>query len=160
MAVDVKENELVQLLHREIEHIYNLMNLLEQESAALGEHHPTALEEVVTSKQEIIRQLELVNQERESLLATMKPGVNSNQLKRTAAPFSNNKELTVLWDQLVSLAEKCQEQNRANGSIVELASRQSRHALDILRGISPGCELYDYTGHAHQPAESHSLTKA
>ena len=90
----------------------------------------------------------------------MDAGVFDNKVGDIRDSFKGNKQLSVLWEELVFLAEKCQKKNRINGSIVDLVSRQSQHALDILRGISPGAELYDYSGHARQFIETHSLTKA
>ena len=160
---DVRQQELVQLLQREVNHVQNLMHSLEQEYAALAEQHTSTLEEVVRKKQETIRELEHIGRQRESLLAAMNTSTEE-QLNNAANTPTGNKQLSALWNELVLLAEKCQEMNRINGSIVELVSRQSRHAIDILHGISPSLssrpELYDQTGYKTVSAETHSLTKA
>jgi len=155
-----QQKALMQLMQTEIEHIHNLMRKLDQENAVLAEHHPAVLEEVVLGKQEIIQKLELIGQQRESLLTAM--GASTADIKSGTISdlFKGNKQLSALWDELVLLAEKCQKKNRINGNIIDLVSRQSKHALDILRGISPGAELYDYSGQARQCIETHSLTKA
>jgi len=158
-----KRQELVLLLQREVNHVQNLMHSLEQEYAALAEQHTTTLEEVVRKKQETIRELEQIGQQREALLIAMNTSIEE-QITIAAMPSTGNKQLSALWNELVLLAEKCQEMNRINGSIVELVSRQSRHAIDILHGISPNPssrpELYDQTGYKSISAETHSLTKA
>ena len=158
-----KQQELVMLLQREVNQVQNLMHSLEQEYAALAEQHTDNLEEVVTRKHETIRELEIIGQQRENLLAAM-GSTTTEQLKLAAVRPAANRQLSQLWNDLVLLAEKCQEMNRINGSIVELVSRQSRHALEILHGISPDAaskpELYDRSGYKTIPAKSHSLTKA
>jgi len=157
---DDQQRELMQLLQSEIESIHSLMRSLEQENAALAEHHTAALEDVIWGKQEIIQKLEVIDQQRESLLTAMGVSAAMSKDGDISDTFKGNKRLLALWDELVSLAEKCQKKNRINGSIVDLVSRQSRHALDILRGITPGDELYDYSGQTRQFTQSHSLTKA
>jgi len=160
---DIKQQELVLLLQREVNHLQNLMHSLEQEYAALAEKHTTTLEEVVRRKQETIRELEHIGQQRETLLVSMNTSTEE-QLNNAANTSTGSKQLSALWNELVLLAEKCQEMNRINGSIVELVSRQSRHAIDILHGISPNLssrpELYDQSGYKTISAETHSLTKA
>ena len=158
-----KQQERVTLVQREVNQVQNLMHSLEQEYAALAEQHTSTLEEVVARKQETIRELELIGQQREALLAAM--NTSTQELLDNAGHLpTGNTQLSALWNELVILAEKCQEMNRINGSIVELVSRQSRHAIDILHGISPNLitkpELYDQTGYKTISAESHSLTKA
>jgi len=160
---DIKQQELVLLLQREVNYVQNLMHSLEQEYAALAEQHTTTLEEVVRKKQETIRELEHIGKQREALLAAMNTSTEE-QLNNAANTSTSSKQLSALWNELVLLAEKCQEMNRINGSIVELVSRQSRHAIDILHGISPNLssrpELYDQSGYKTISAETHSLTKA
>ena len=157
-----KRQELVSLLQRELNQVQNLMHSLEQEYAALAEQHTTTLEEVVRRKQATVADLEQLGVQREALLASMNSSTE-DQLS-LAASNSSDKQLSALWSELMLLAEKCQEMNRINGSIVELVSRQSRHALDILHGISPNVssrpELYDQSGYKTISAETHSITKA
>ena len=161
-----KQQELELVLQREINQLQQLMHELEDEYAALAEQHTATLEDVVRKKQETIRELERVGHQRESLLASMNT-TTEEQLQLAVhqnATARTGKQLSVLWNELVLLAEKCQEMNRINGSIVELVSRQSRHALEILHGISPKLsarpELYDQSGYKTISAETHSLTKA
>ncbi len=156
------ERELAAVLQREINQLQNLMHALEQEYAALSEQQTETLEQVVSKKHENIRALEHLGEQREALLASMKT-ITQEQLSKAVGGDSDF-WLAGLWNELVLLAAKCQDMNRVNGSIVELVSRQSRHALDILRGISPDPEarpeLYDQSGYKTLSPQSHSLTKA
>jgi len=162
-AQDSGQQELVLVLQREVNHVQNLLHALEQEYVALAEQHTEKLEQVVDRKKQIIAELEKVGRQREALLAAMNT-TTEEQLSNAVARRPGNSQLAALWNELVLLAGKCHEKNRINGSIVELVSRQSRHALDILRGISPasssGPELYDQSGYKTISAKTHSLTKA
>ena len=160
-----QHQEVKQILQTEVECVHLLLKSLELEYDALAQHNSAALEEVVRDKQEKIQKLEVVSRQREKLLASF-DGVNTDvnadenqQNKRYQ--FNDDEQLAVLWSELVNLAEECCEKNRVNGSIVELVSRQSRHALDILRGIAPDAlavsELYDNAGQTKSFANKRSL---
>ena len=162
-----QQQEIKQILQTEVECVHLLLKSLELEYEALAEHHSATLEEAVRDKQEKILQLEVVSKQREKLLASFDnanadgdAGAGENQQNKHYQ-FKDNNQLTELWNQLVNLAEECREKNRVNGSIVETVSRQSRHALDILRGIAPDAsadsELYDNAGQTKSFANKRSL---
>ncbi len=157
-----QQQEIKQILQTEVECVHLLLKSLELEYEALAEHHSAALEEVVRDKQEKIQQLEVVSRQREKLLASFdNANTNVEAGENKHYQFNDNKQLAALWDELVNVAEECREKNRVNGSIVELVSRQSRHALDILRGIAPdtsaASEIYDNAGHTKSFANKRSL---
>ncbi len=165
MSIDLKQQqEIQQVLQREIECARKLMQSMDLEYQALAEQHADALENVVRDKQERIQQLELMSRQREKLLVSINGEAVTNDSKHSKKDqFGGNKLLTGLWNELVEIAEKCREKNRVNGSIVELVSIQSRHALDILYGILPDTssmsELYDNTGQATKSANKRSLVQ-
>jgi len=107
---DGKQRELVQLLQREVNYVQNLMHSLEQEYAALAEQHTSTLEEVVRKKQETIRELEHIGRQREALLTAMNTSTEE-QLKHAANISTGNRQLSALWNELITLADKCQEMN-------------------------------------------------
>ena len=162
---DNQQQEIKQILQTEVECVRLLLKSLELEYEALAEHNSATLEEAVQDKQEKIQQLEVVSRRREKLLASFDSAnadaeVDDSQQNRRYQ-FNDNRQLTELWNELVNVAEQCREKNRVNGSIVELVSRQSRHALDILRGIAPdisaASELYDNAGQTKSIASKRSL---
>lgn len=160
-----KQQEIKQVFQREIECAQMLLQSLDLEYGALAEHHAAALEEVVRDKQERIQQLELISRQREELLATIN-GVSLSKTNEQSHDyhFNADEQLTGLWNELVGIAEECRDKNRINGSIVELVSRQSRHALDILHGILPDSssisELYDNAGQTTKSTNKRSLVQA
>lgn len=159
-----EQQQIRQVFQREIECAQMLLQSLDLEYSALAEQHTAALEEVVRVKQERIQQLESISRQREKLLAAYS-GVNliSNDEHNKSYQFSTNDKLASLWKELVTIAEKCREKNRINGSIVELVSKQSRHALDILQGILPdsatASELYDNAGHTTKSSDKRSIVQ-
>lgn len=159
-----QQQEIIQLFQREIECANMLLRSLDMEYEALAKHHADALEDVVREKQEKIQQLELISRQREKILTTFS-GVTINQSdeRNKYYLFKDNKTLTDLWNELVVVAEKCRDKNRVNGSIVEVVSKQSRHALDILQGIlpdaSPVSEVYDQAGQTTKSTNKRSLVQ-
>lgn len=162
MYSESKQQEIKQIFQREIECASMLLQSLDLEYEALAQHHADALEDVVSVKQQRIQQLELISRQREKLLVTINGETNNTQQGKPYT-FNGDKQLTELWNELVSVAEKCRDKNRVNGSIVELASKQSRHALDILHGILPDTssvsELYDNAGHTTKSVNKRSLVQ-
>lgn len=157
-----QQHEIKQLLHAEIEAIHLLSQSLELEYDALSKQHADALEDIVRNKQERILHLETITRQREKLLAvTDNVTVSEESGENKRYQFNGNQELVNLWNEVVIAAEKCREKNRVNGSIVELVSKQSRHALDILHGILPETtqvsETYDNAGKTRAYANKRSL---
>jgi len=151
-----------QVLQSEVDCAHLLLQCLDQEYEALAEHHTATLEDVVRNKQENIQKLEYATRQREKILAAT-DGVTVFDSKETNKhyQFNGDKQLIDLWNELIDVAEKCRLKNRVNGSIVEVVSRQSRHALDILHGIVPGAsshsEVYDQSGQTQGYANKRSL---
>lgn len=157
-----QQHDIKQLLRAEVEAISLLSQSLELEYEALAKQHADALEDVVRTKQERIQQLENITRQRENLLASLDSvTVNESSGENKRYQFNGNQELAELWNDVVVAAEKCRDKNRVNGSIVELASRQSRHALDILHGITPETtavsETYDNAGQTRSFANKRTL---
>lgn len=156
------QQQIKQVFQREIECAQMLLQSLDLEYEALAEHHAARLEDVVHDKQERIRQLELVSQQREQLLSSI-DGIKVISDGHNKYQFNADAQLTSLWNELVDIAEKCRDKNRINGSIVEVVSKQSRHALDILQGILPGSsstsELYDNAGNTTKSSNKRSLVQ-
>ena len=143
------EEQLISLLQNEIRHTQGLCESLEVESEALIARDMPALEQASADKLVHIRELGSLGQTREALLATIE-----------GDPLNESTQLTPLWQDLLSLAAKCQEMNRINGSIIETGFRQSQQALDILQGTSGKPELYDNSGQTTRSATSSTRVQA
>jgi len=163
MSLDNAQRQAIERMFlQEIECATLLLQSLDLEYDALAEHHVETLEVVVGEKQQRVIQLETISRQRESLLESCDfVSTKMTKEKNKNYHFSDNKQLAELWKKLVIVAEKCQQKNRVNGSIVELVSKQSRHALDILHGIlpdvTPVSELYDNTGQSIKSSNKRSL---
>lgn len=158
------KQQIKQVFQSEIECAQMLLKSLDMEYEALAEQHAAALEEVVRDKQEKIQRLENISRQREALLAPFDEMIADGQEQhKHNYRFDGDAQLAMLWQELVDIAEQCREKNRINGSIVELVSRQSRHALDILQGILPEtssiAELYDNAGQTTRSSSKRTLVQ-
>ncbi len=141
-SLNDKQNQaLTQVLLNEVSCTEHMLKALETEAEALGTHEPEKLELASKAKQETMLRLEAAGKQREHLIqafAVMQEGKPAFY----ASDADNNdpaKPLNILWNKLITLAEKCQQLNRVNGSVIERGYQNSRHALDILQGLSaPG----------------------
>lgn len=155
MHSENQQQQVKQVLQTEIEYAYTLLQSLEMEYQVLAKRQVDVLEELVTDKLEKIQQLESASRRRTDLLASFVSVEMLNENQQSPDDYQayllhGNEQLSALWDELVDVAEKCRDKNRVNGSIVELISKQSRQALEILHGIPADStsvsDLYDYTG--------------
>lgn len=157
-----QQQHIQQVLQEEVGCANRLLQSLDLEYNVLAQRHVEKLEHVVRDKQEIIRQLEQVSIQREKILESFAAVKDSSQQDNTDR-FDGNQQLAGLWNNLVELAEKCREKNRINGRIIELVSKQSANAMDILHGILPGTsatsELYDNHGHTTKAINKRSLVQ-
>lgn len=154
-----QQQRLSSLLAREIDLTLSLKKFLELEYKTLSKSDAAALEKIVTDKQEAISALELAGHQRDAEMSAL--GVSNTSATEV---FGSNPHLAPLWSRLLSLATECQQQNRINGSVVELGMRHSIRALDILRGSiaadSNVDEFYDESGQKSSSAEKRSIAQA
>lgn len=146
---DQQKEQLSGLLQGEIRFTQNLHQSLELESNALIASDIAALEKATKEKSQHIHQLELLAQERETLVASI-----GGEKLLEAEPYLS------LWQDLLTLAASCQEKNLVNGSIIKIGIRQSQKALDILQGIPDKPELYNHSGQTTRSGKSSTLAQA
>ena len=148
-AINKNASHLMLLLQGEIRHTRNLIETLEQESEALVTRDVSRLENITGIKLEQLRQLESIGKQREVALK----GIDGD-------PLNDDPQLSALWQELMTLATQCAEQNRINGSVIDVNFRQSQQALDILQGKSGKAELYDQSGQTAAGTRLNTLAQA
>ncbi len=167
---NLQQQQITQALQHEIRCAEQMLQALQTETTALGEHTPAPLEAVLQTKLDKMQQLELASRQRESLLkALLKPNQSATTLNY-AAVFEHNGTLQPLWQSLMQLAQRCQQLNYINGSLVERGHQQSRHAMNILQGATNYTDAdinttinhsdgYNHTGQTTWSNSSHSLAQ-
>ena len=148
------------LLNQETELTRQLSALLDAEFAAISGKDFTTFEENIREKANTVEQLDLLEQERIALLesASFKAGPDGMlYFLEWCDPTGN---ITPGWEQLLSLAGTCRDQNRRNHHLIELCSRHTRETLRVLRGEEPHADLYSADGDTDNGHENRTLARA
>lgn len=69
-------------------------------------------------------------------------------------------ELRELASELIRLVKRCQDANRRNGLLISRLQDRTRGALQILRGDTPGSDVYSLSGAREHHVDGKSLGKA
>lgn len=146
----INRQQLIKTLQQEISVLKRLMLSLDLEQAAISEDDIVTLGDIVQTKLSEVNELEMLGQHRDQLVKSMQHHAGDTDDQDSL--FRHDPLLSPLWSEFITLAEQCQQKNRINGSVVETASRHSRHALAVLNGVAPAeanvCGIYDNSGHA------------
>lgn len=160
MTPDACQFSMKMLLNQETELTRQLSALLDAEFAAISGRNFTTFEENIREKANTVEQLDLLEQERIALLesASFKAGPDGMlYFLEWCDPTGN---ITPRWEQLLSLAGTCRDQNRRNHHLVELCSKNTRETLRILRGEEAQPNLYQPDGETSNGHENRSLARA
>lgn len=153
--------QLLDLLRKTIDQAAILRQQLADEAAALAANNANQLESVVIGKDESVRTLEQLEQQRQRLFD--EAGFASNPYGADACIkwCDHDGAVKRAWEQLLGEMEVCRYQNRVNGTVVELSRRNVQHLLDLLRGQLHTGRLYDPTGETAACSDStRTLAKA
>ncbi len=150
------------LLSEEISLGSSLLDVLGHEREALTHEDPTEIERIAEQKQIIMEKLreQLVLRDRFLVgrgYSTGKIGTDKllNNSDRKSASVANEQ-----WEQLQQLAEELQISNDINGTMVTMATRQVRQALEILTGRTDQQQTYGPGGQQVIGNTAQALAKA
>jgi len=149
------------LLQQETDLTRQLSRLLDIEYEAVIGKDFTAFERTISEKAQTVEQLDLIDQERAALIesAGHKPGPEG--ILFFLQWCDPKRVITPQWEQLLTLAGKCRDQNRRNLHLIELCSRNTRETLRILRGEDIQPDLYQADGgDSNSGHENRSLARA
>lgn len=149
------------LFEQEIEHADRLIELLDEEYAALAGNDLARLEQCVAEKRHRVDQLEAQGQRRaaamrEAGFTTDRDGIES--CIRRYDPDGRG-GLINIWKNLHTSLGRCRTQNEVNGRMVETSRRYVQAALATLQRQSLPNELYGRDGSTTPDGQSHTLAK-
>ncbi len=160
MTPDACQFSMSMLLKQETALTRQLSELLDSEYAAITDKDFTTFEQIITEKALTVEQLDLLEQERIALIesAGHKPGPDGFlYFLQWCDPAQH---ITPHWEQLLTLAGKCRDQNLRNHHLIELCSRHTRETLRVLRGEDPHPDLYSADGDTDSGHENRTLARA
>ena len=135
-------------LEKQLEATKKLLNLLKQEYKVYHTNSVEPLDNIISGKQPLIVELDLLNQHWLTLVAAesieTNPEAISTFLKK--CDEKNNTSISVQWVDLQNMAKDCQKINTINGTIIALRFQSTQQTLSILKGQVPGDAVYDPQG--------------
>jgi flagellar biosynthesis/type III secretory pathway chaperone len=147
------------LLQKELELTEQLETLLADEYQAIAGRDTETFERLVSDKQQQLVLLARLEQERVVMLE--ESGFDDGHAGMTGCLqwCDPRQQLAALWQNLLSVARICHDQNRKNQQLVELCSRHAREALHLLRGEDTHQDVYQADGETDDRHSSRSLAR-
>lgn len=150
---------LLDLFNEDIGHAAQLLELIEAEHEALGEHDLSKLQEILASKQPLLATLDQHGKSRTQALVNLQLSPDRSGLKALAERSDKGDELIQASERLSELLERCQEANLRNGRIIRTSQQSTASMLGILRG-SETPSLYDSSGGTAKIGNKRPLSQA
>jgi flagellar biosynthesis/type III secretory pathway chaperone len=152
------------LLARESAGVERLWVVLQGEHEALTRRDVEALDQLVADKQQCIADLEQVGREQRELLekAGLAPDRSGLETLLQRMPGVAGETLRAAWTAIHQKLAACQQQNLANGRLLEGNRRFAQQALTALLGAGGDAvtELYDRGGATSLARGNRSYAKA
>jgi len=142
--------------------VRNLFELLNKEAENLViKSDPSALTHVVARKKEVVLLLEQYSNQLGQILSTEKlnadhDGINKylNIAQNAGINIGDSKDC---WSTITVLTKKCRALNEQNGASIELLSRHTQRAIQILKGKSQMANTYGRDGSTQSEMFSHTV---
>lgn len=154
----IQLSELYTLLDSELDHCLLLSNILLAERSLIETRQLDELPKILRQKADLLSVVEAGYNQRHSWLKSMglpdsiealSEAIASDSLSGlipTTANSTSAEECLKKWQELSGAKSDCNEQNTINGIIIANAKKRNTEQLGILKGISPGKNLYNAKG--------------
>jgi len=142
--------------------IQKLLELLNAESESLAQKtDPAILSGIAADKREVVAHLEQFSAQLGQILATENLSANhegiNHYLSKAQAVGIDIGDTRSCWANITALSKKCRTLNEQNGASIDLLSRHTKRALEILKGKSQLASTYGPDGSTRSELFSHTL---
>lgn len=159
MALSPLQQQMAQILQREGEQVAALAAILESEYQELQERNADRLNEVTADKENKLRELGELAEQRVSILSQAGLGSDREGFMQFLADESSG-VLQQEWTEIEAVLKRCQHQNQVNGKLLEIGKQQAQELLSLLLGREAGgSELYDRNGNTSNTFGPNSSVK-
>ena len=135
---------LQQILETELSLVQCFIDILQAEAEALEQpDHGEALDASTRQKNTCIAQLNETGQARENTLRALGYGTDRAGLEQAVLAFP---QLAEHCTRLFALGHQASELNAANGAIIDTYLKHTQQALQAMRHLTGGSDLYDANG--------------
>jgi len=155
-------NELAQMLSEEQSTVDQLKQVLKQESVALTQHDIKAIETSASVKSKLLKAFSKQVQARLRYLSTQKLDASESGLFDLLNSLDTPQQASIKqqWLILKKDFKSLLLQNETNGAVIQHSQARNRSLLNILHGNKNQPNLYNESGAAQAPANSHILGEA
>jgi len=134
-----------------------LVDVLEEEQKALGQHTPAALESVLPRKQQVLSELQPLIQGRDQLQQALGLAAGISGGDQLLAALPADSPPAKAWSRLRDLASRVERLNQQNGQLLQHSQKTARMALGILTGRQNEPGLYGRRGKDKSKLSGQSL---
>ena len=146
MTTTTAGDQLAALLRQERGSAEALLEVLEQEHAALTGNDADLIVAISRQKQQLTGQLQQQMSTRDRWLAQLGLPTGGTGIQQLTGGDNNDTPLAAEWRSLQQVAAELQRHNDINGGIVALNRNHVRQALDLLIGQQEATSAYDRDG--------------
>ena len=143
--------------------VYQALGLkesLEDERHALAAQDIDALNAAIENKSRCVAKLQTLEQERRRLCSQSGYGESTEHMRQMMAWCDDNSVVANGWEQLMAIASDCSSLNMTNGAIIRVRRDQIESSLSVLRGGTPGTDIYGRDGTGSSGVSQRSLAEA
>jgi len=150
------------LLSHILSAMQTMLDLLNRESENLVlRSDPHALSNIVSNKRELVSLLEDYTKQLDQILATEKLSANHQgiyqYLEKAQSAGINIGDTRSCWSSITALSKKCRSLNEQNSASIDLLSRHTQRAIQLLKGKSQQSATYGADGNTKSQVFSHTM---
>jgi flagellar biosynthesis protein FlgN len=138
------DSQLVTALTAEYEALLNFVALLEREQGMLVENLSDQLLELSEKKSTDALGLNILSQTRNALLQENIPQLGADSIQAWLGKHSP--QGLAIWQNILALAKRSQQLNRANGELIQMKLRHNQQSLAVLSNAANKANLYGPDG--------------
>jgi flagellar biosynthesis/type III secretory pathway chaperone len=135
-----------------------LLECLRAEKTALQSNSAEQLETVVMRKIELVKTMTQHAIDRTELLRQAGFSIQADDIQAFMRQYAA--QTPPLWQALLDTAAALEQQNRINGSMINLSQQRNQMALDLLTGNDAKSKTYGKQGYAENDPTSFTSVKA
>ena len=137
---------MAELLGDSVYHALGLKETLDDERNALEQQDVESLLTILEQKEECVRALRRLDEQRSGLCATAGFPAGPEQMDSMLGWCDVDGEVTNTWQHLMEIAIECNTRNLTNGSIIRGRKQQIDTGLAVVRGGAPSVDTYSRSG--------------
>jgi flagellar biosynthesis/type III secretory pathway chaperone len=157
---DMYYKKIGSLIHLQVRAARELHSAMEKQLNALRENNISLINQAIESLQSLSQKLETLDRKRAYLIQSLGFNNTPEGMNDCFQWCDHSGQLKTMWNNLLNISKKCQQQNLSNGAITQLKYRHAGRAMNIIQGSRRNSETYNTKGQSHRHANPNKLASA